>query len=578
MTEQTQSPFLPDGWVEVTLGEVLPIQYGKGLPENARDSNGKVPVYGSNGIVGWHSEALTESATLIIGRKGGAGQVHYSPVPCWVIDTAYYVEAATNDYINLRYFSYLLQTIGLEQLDKSTAIPSLSRDDYNKLKAPLAPLAEQQRIVDEIEKQLSRLDTGTEILRRINRSLERVREVTLSTAVAGKLVPTEAELARNHGRDYESADVLLKRILHDRRTMWEESELAKMQEQGRMPRNDAWKAKYDEPAGPDTRMLTKLPEGWTWASVEQLGALGEQTVLTGPFGTALGTRDFQASGVPVITIGCLTERGINLDKALYVSPEKAASLKRYRLEHGDLLFSRMATVGRAGVVDTSIVGALINYHIMRLRLSKDVLLPGFYLAYVRGAKTVYDYVRKVNHGATRDGINTEQLLAMPVSVPPFAEQQRIVQELERRVSVIEELKDIVITTLRRAASLRKNILQQAFLGRLVPQDDGEEPAVQLLEKIGAERLQYESERKRRYKERNKKLMPKAKETAIERRNLVEFLKELPGRIKPEELFTRSGYKPDEVEEFYADLKIAELAGAFSEEKQDDGSVYLRAHR
>ena len=109
---------LPMGWTEAVLGEVLPLSYGKGLTKKNRNNTGSVPVYGSSGIVGQHSQALTSGPTLVVGRKGSVGEVHYSPVPCWPIDTTYFVEATEST--NLRFFGYLLKAISLGQLDKST--------------------------------------------------------------------------------------------------------------------------------------------------------------------------------------------------------------------------------------------------------------------------------------------------------------------------------------------------------------------------------------------------------------------------------------------------------------------------
>jgi len=84
--------------------------------------------------------------------------------------------------------------------------------------------------------------------------------------------------------------------------------------------------------------------------------------LTGPFGTALSKNDFIPDGVPVLTIGCLTEDGISLEKANYVSEEKAKELEKYKIRNGDILFSRMATVGRASKVDENHENSLVNYH------------------------------------------------------------------------------------------------------------------------------------------------------------------------------------------------------------------------
>ena len=338
---------------------------------------------------------------------------------------------------------------------------------------PFPPLNEQRRIVAEIEKQFTRLDASVASLKRVQANLKRYRESILKAACEGKLVPTEAEFARSEGRDYEPADQLLERILSERRAKWE----AQKKRRG----------KYKEPVAPDTSDLPELPAGWVWATVEQIGRIGEQPVLTGPFGTNLKTADFTKTGIPVLTIGCLTTTGVSLDKAAFVSKEKAAELSRYALREGDLLFSRMATVGRAGLVEATIANCLFNYHIMRLRLAEGAILPRFFMEYIQGSSEVSRYVRKVNHGATRDGINTVQLLNLSVAMPPLAEQHRIVAEVERQLSFIRQAEAAVTANLTRAGRLRQSILKRAFSGKLVPQDPNDEPASDLLERIRAER-------------------------------------------------------------------------------------------
>lgn len=237
--------------------------------------------------------------------------------------------------------------------------------------------------------------------------------------------------------------------------------------------------------------LPDLPTGWHYKAVSEIGATGEQPVLTGPFGTNLGRGDFVQSGVPLLTIGCLTQGGINLDKALFVSEEKAEELSRYRLKEGDLLFSRMASVGRAGLVPKRLEGALFNYHIMRLRLDEARIDTRLFINYVRGAKQVRDYLKAVNHGATRDGINTEQLLGLPVAVPPLAEQREIVAEIEKQFSRLDEA---VVNLQRVKANLKRYkaaVLKAAVEGRLVETEAslaqregrGYETGEQLLQRI-----------------------------------------------------------------------------------------------
>ena len=78
-------------WKQNTLGEFAPFTYGKSLTTRKRNASGQVPVFGSKGIVGYHDTALTDGPTIIIGRKGTAGTVHYSPVPCWPIGTTFFI-------------------------------------------------------------------------------------------------------------------------------------------------------------------------------------------------------------------------------------------------------------------------------------------------------------------------------------------------------------------------------------------------------------------------------------------------------------------------------------------------------
>ena len=113
-------------------------------------------------------------------------------------------------------------------------------------------------------------------LERVQRNLKRYRASVLKAAVEGRLVPTEAELARAEGRDYEPASVLLQRILAERRRRWEEAELAKLKARGKTPKDDKWKAKYKEPAPPDTAELPELPEGWCWITVGALTIMGRR--------------------------------------------------------------------------------------------------------------------------------------------------------------------------------------------------------------------------------------------------------------------------------------------------------------
>jgi len=94
---------LPEGWRECKLGDELVLQYGKGLREIDR-KQGNIPVYGSNGPIGYHNEYLVKGPGIIIGRKGSVGEVKYSALDFYPIDTTYYVE--TNDKNDIKFLYY----------------------------------------------------------------------------------------------------------------------------------------------------------------------------------------------------------------------------------------------------------------------------------------------------------------------------------------------------------------------------------------------------------------------------------------------------------------------------------------
>lgn len=134
---------MTEAWSQSTVGEWCPFAYGKGLPERDR-RGGPIPVFGSNGIVGWHDEPAVPGAGIIIGRKGTVGSVMLSTTLFWPIDTTFYVVEA--DHRDLRFTAALLQSLDLDQRNSHSAVPGLSRSDAHQLPILVPSLEEQRRI------------------------------------------------------------------------------------------------------------------------------------------------------------------------------------------------------------------------------------------------------------------------------------------------------------------------------------------------------------------------------------------------------------------------------------------------
>ena len=123
----------PEGWSEKRVDEIMVLAYGKALKSTIR-VDGSVPVYGSGGLTGFHNQALEKGPSIIVGRKGTVGSLYWEDRPFYPIDTVFYVQPI----VPLTFCFYLLQTLGLENLNTDAAVPGLNRNNVYRLPVPWA--------------------------------------------------------------------------------------------------------------------------------------------------------------------------------------------------------------------------------------------------------------------------------------------------------------------------------------------------------------------------------------------------------------------------------------------------------
>ena len=376
-----------------------------------------------------------------------------------------------------RYLAYLVPVLPLPDRGYSRHFQFLRNMQF-----PMPPRAEQDRIVAEIEKQFTRLDAAVAALKRVQANLKRYRAAVLKAACEGRLVPTEAELARKEGRSYETGEQLLARILKERRAKWETDQLAKMHAAGKPPKDDDWKRKYKQPVDPDKTDTPCIPDGWAIASMDQL-----TTRITS------GSRDWSSyytreDGSIFIMAQNVRPGRLDLSFRQYVRPPvDDPSKSRSQIEPDDLL----VTIVGANTGDVCRVTELLPEHYVcqSVALMRPVFPPvsGFLNTYMNSDENGQRQYRRYIYGAGRPHLDFEQLKMTPILLPPLSEQSRIGDEIERRLSTLAEVESEIQANLTRANRLRQSILKRAFEGKLVPQDPNDEPASVLLERIRAER-------------------------------------------------------------------------------------------
>ena len=311
----------------------------------------------------------------------------------------------------------------------------------------IAPLDTQRGLVAVIETQFSRLDAAVASLTRAKAKVASARASVLKAAVEGRLVPTEAELARAEGREYEPASELLKRILADRKQAWEK--------QGK-------KGKYKDPAEPDAEYMPDIPHGWCWVSVEQIA---DEPLCNG---RSVPTEE---GGFPVLRLTSMKGWQLNFSESKGGAWSRSEAAP-WIVKSGDIFIMRgngsLRRVGSTAIATTVTTEVAFPDTMIRLRPSLRQTAP----RYVLIAWSSPDFRAQVEASArTTAGIykvNQASISKYALPLPPLAEQARIVAEVDRRLSVLDALAASLDANLARCARLRQAIPKRAFEGRLVP--------------------------------------------------------------------------------------------------------------
>jgi type I restriction enzyme S subunit len=335
----------------------------------------------------------------------------------------------------------------------TTNISNISTFSIGNLKLAIAPLSEQTRIVSKIEELFSFLDVGVESLRKVQVQLKRYRQAVLKYAFEGKL--TE-EWRRTHRDQIEPAQELLNRI-KERRTFKEKTTAA-------------------QPVNLSNEF--RLPTNWVTASLDELS---EQIV-----DCLHSTPKFTTEGKYCIDTNCIEPNRILFGKARLVSEETFKErIRRLNPKTGDILFAREGTIGTAVVVPEN-VDLCIGQRMMMFRPDKEVN-PSYFMLGLLSPFFERQWKTKVT-GSTVAHVNVKDIRLMRLPLASVVEQELISKEVERYLSIADDLEKTLIACLLHSDLMRQSILKNAFEGKLVPQDPNDEPAEKLLERIKAERF------------------------------------------------------------------------------------------
>ena len=356
---------------------------------------------------------------------------------------------------------------GIPRMTGSAGQKRIPHDYFANAPFPLAPLAEQKRIVakvnelmalcDRLEAQQKERETKHAALAQASLSRfaenptstnlnflfhpsyttppKALRQLVLSLAVQGKLIaqdPTD-----------RPARALLDAVLQERdRT------------------GKAIGLRPAEPVQADPKQLSELPANWCYASPDELTALKRNAIAIGPFGSSLLKSDYSPNGVPLIFVREIRSESFGRHETKFVSPQKAVELAAHTVLSGDVLVTKMGDPpGDTSIYPEGLQPAIITADCIKLTPHAGLVMPE-YLRYAIRSPQIANQLSTLTMGVAQQKISLGRFRSIAVPLPPLAEQQRIVEQANNLLTMIDELESGLACCREKAASLLDAVVSE----------------------------------------------------------------------------------------------------------------------
>jgi type I restriction enzyme, S subunit len=434
---------LPQGWCNALLFDICRPKQWQTVATKDLINEG-YPVYGANGRIGFYHSFNHEEPTILVTCRGATcGVLNLTDGRAWVTGNAMALDNLDEGVVALKYAYYALKNRGFADVVTGSAQPQITRESLRVVELPLAPLAEQRRIVAKLEKLLGKVDACQRRLKKLPVLLKRFRQSLLAVACSGRLTADW----RQKNPDVRVSDSLCQRA-------------AKGEGNG------------------------DLPPSWIACQVGDVMKLKN--------GFAFKSSDYSDKGVPLIRISNIQDRKVSLDDCARLPAEK--SNWNFAVEKGDLLVAMSgATTGKFG----SYYGdehCLQNQRVGNIKiLDASEVLPGFRNIALQSLKA---RIEEDAYGGAQPNISPAKIEALPFACPPLAEQKEITRRVESLFALGDQIEARYVKAKAYIEKLTPSLLARAFRGELVPQDPNDEPASALLERLKKNRSKSDHARKR----------------------------------------------------------------------------------
>ena len=399
---------IPKHWNLSMLKYAARLVYGDTLISENRE-NGVVPVYGSNGIIDTHSSANTLSPAIIVGRKGSLGKIQYSDVPCFVIDTAYFIDRRTS-HVDLRWLHYVLQALKLERF-RNSVLPGLNRESAESQYIPLIREEEQTQIANFLDRKTEQIDALIRTKERQIELLQEQRTALINQAVTKGLDP----------------NVEMK------------------------PSGVEW--------------VGEIPKHWDTIPIKHTLQIAKDSIRAGPFGSSLKSHEFQENGIRVYNQQSVYNEDFSKSD-IFISEKKFDELRSFIVQPKDVLITSRGTIGKMTIVPKNGEIGVLHPCLIRLRLNEDKLILKYLWWYVNHSSFFIESVKIASNSTTIEVIYTETLSNVKIPIPTVKEQLAILEFLNVKIPIIDTTISNELKKIELLKEYRQSLISEAVTGKI----------------------------------------------------------------------------------------------------------------
>ncbi|MDD3120466.1 MAG: restriction endonuclease subunit S, partial [Candidatus Gracilibacteria bacterium] len=348
-----------------------------------------------------------------------------------------------------KYIYYFLHTINKSKIVTGSAQPQVTINNVIDMQIPLPPLPTQKLIVSEIEKQFSRLDYGLESLKKIKTNLKNYKASVLKSAVEGKLTE-EWRKEYIKSPDFESANILLEKILKAKKEKFLAENPGK---------------KYKE-AVIYKEVNEIVPNGWILTNIGTILDFLTDYHANGSYEKLKEFVElFDSPGYALMIRSTNFEKNDFEINTKYISEYAYENLKKTKIYGGEILMSKIGNAGKVYLMPFLNKPCSLAMNLFMLRFNEFIVSKYIYyhLISIKSKSQIRLFVKGVGNPT----IDKDSVRNIQINLPPFKEQQKIVEEVESRLSIIEEMENLIDINIKKANNLKQSILKKAFSGELI---------------------------------------------------------------------------------------------------------------